>query len=196
MFGKKKGAFSIEKAACAHTYPPFFAKAPQVIADIHAYILTFANKERIRVAYYECYCNWITKDKAMSVDLREKFGGLSRTAYAAAVAGPLLAMSFFGAAQAQDQVAALNTPSTPAQTQTAPKGRPVLVRIGPGVHELDVKDLVRSITESNCELTTTTDRGFPGHFTIEVGEKRFKAPSAASAGHVAEDWCHEPEPTT
>tara|TARA_R110001599_G_scaffold25282_7_gene90565 strand:+ start:9523 stop:9942 length:420 start_codon:yes stop_codon:yes gene_type:complete len=130
--------------------------------------------------------------------LTEKFGGISQDlgskVRVAALALPLV----FGgmAANAQDQVATapngLAVKASTGHETTAPKGKSVTLRIGPGLSE-NAKDEVtlaaRDIERNGCTAIITTERGFPGHVTVEVGDKSHKFRSIGSAGGTALDWC-------
>lgn len=77
----------------------------------------------------------------------------------------------------------------PAKVE-GPKGKPVILRVGPGFNPVEAKDLSAILSAEGCPTTVTTERGFPKRVTVEVdGGKGYRFKESGSAGAAALDAC-------
>jgi hypothetical protein len=75
-------------------------------------------------------------------------------------------------------------------TSDNPKGKHVILRVGPGFNPVAADRIADVLEREGCTAEVTAERGFPGHLTVEVdGFKPRLFRSIGSAGKSARDRC-------
>lgn len=146
----------------------------------YLYILMLLFKNRFHKVNIMGFMQKISESRAAFI------GAFTAAAFAAGTAATTLGAS---PANAQDnnQIATRTTSNLP--------GKHVTLRVGPGLDQ-NAKDMVtlaaRDLERNGCTAEITTERGFPGHVTVDIEgfrPSKFNSKEIASAGFVAKERC-------
>lgn len=168
---------AIKYHVVAPCYPRLFVKS-----------WTSTINTRIKMPYYESFCNFILKEETMLQALHDSFDGV-RGKMAAAVIGAGLSVASLGAASAQDLAKNDQQATTATQEMT---GKPVTLRVGPDFNREIAESMARNLIKDGCPTTVTSERGFPGHVTVDIegfNPSKFNIGETGDAGLVAERLC-------